>query len=221
LEERLIQSGTLGFWQLCLRSSGLPRPDLLANHPMESIVTILVWQWTPFMMLILLAGLQSLNQEEVEAAQMDGANGLMLFGYIILPHLRRYIEIALLMETLFILSEFGVIFVTTSGDPAFKPPTYPLGFIKKHSCAGTLVRQVFWGVCHRFLPTSSFRFLYGCYNVDNQKDSPLHDQKIQRIVAHAVDIWDRFDLLLPDFLDGAYFIQDGSRRLRLPPLADV
>ena len=61
---------------------GLPRPDLLENHPMESIVTIMVWQWAPFMMLILLAGLQSLNHEEIEAAQMDGANRFMLYGHL-------------------------------------------------------------------------------------------------------------------------------------------
>ena len=110
---------------------GLPRPDLLANHPMESIVTIMVWQWTPFMMLILLAGLQSLNHEEIEAAQMDGANGFMLFGFIILPHLRRYIEIALLMEILFILSEFGVIFVTTSGGPGIQTTNLSYGIYQE------------------------------------------------------------------------------------------
>jgi sorbitol/mannitol transport system permease protein len=99
---------------------GLPPPDMLADNPMVSVIMIVVWQWTPFMMLILLAGLQSLDAEQLEAAQIDGANGPTLFRYIIVPHLRRYIELAILMETLFILSIFGEIFVTTSGGPGIQ-----------------------------------------------------------------------------------------------------
>lgn len=99
---------------------GLPRPDMLADYPMPSVIAIVVWQWTPFMMLILLAGLQSLDHEQVEAAQIDGGGALTLFRYIIVPHLRRYIELAILLETLFILSIFGEIFVTTSGGPGIQ-----------------------------------------------------------------------------------------------------
>ena len=68
-------------------------------------------------MLILLAGLQSLPQEPLEAARMDGANSWGLFRHIILPFMQRYIEIAVLLETLFVLSVFGEIFVATSGGP--------------------------------------------------------------------------------------------------------
>lgn len=85
-----------------------------------SVIIIVVWQWTPFVMLILLAGLQSLSLDQLEAAQIDGANPIHLLRYVVLPHLRRYIEIALLMETLFILSVFGVIFITTSGGPGIQ-----------------------------------------------------------------------------------------------------
>jgi sorbitol/mannitol transport system permease protein len=88
------------------------------DYPMFSIVTIVVWEWTPFMMLILLAGLQSLAQESLEAAQIDGAGPIETFYYIILPHLRRYIEIGVLLEVLFVLNIFGEIFVTTTGGPA-------------------------------------------------------------------------------------------------------
>ena len=99
---------------------GLPRPDLLADYPMASVIAIVVWQWTPFIMLILLAGLQSLDHDQIEAAQIDGSSRPNLFRYIVLPHLQRYIELAVLMETLFILSVFGVIFVTTSGGPGIQ-----------------------------------------------------------------------------------------------------
>jgi sorbitol/mannitol transport system permease protein len=92
--------------------------DWINTYPMASIVTIVTWEWTPFMMLILLAGLQSLVQEQVEAAQIDGASSLQVLNYVILPHLRRYIEIGVLLETLFVLNTFGEIFVTTTGGPA-------------------------------------------------------------------------------------------------------
>ncbi len=96
---------------------GGPRVDWLAQYAMQSVIAIVIWEWTPFMMLILLAGLQSLPQEPVEAARMDGANSWGLFRHIILPFMQRYIEIAVLLETLFVLSIFGEIFVATSGGP--------------------------------------------------------------------------------------------------------
>jgi sorbitol/mannitol transport system permease protein len=100
-----------------LGAVGATRIDWINEYPMASIVTIVTWEWTPFMMLILLAGLQSLAQEHVEAAQMDGAGPLEMFYYVILPHLRRYIEIGVLLEVLFVLNIFGEIFVTTTGGP--------------------------------------------------------------------------------------------------------
>lgn len=110
---------------------GLPRPDLLADLPMISVILIVVWQWTPFMMLILLAGLQSLDNEQIEAAQIDGAGPFRLFRSIVVPHLQRYIELAVLMETLFILSVFGEIFVTTSGGPGIQTTNLSFGIYQE------------------------------------------------------------------------------------------
>jgi sorbitol/mannitol transport system permease protein len=110
---------------------GLPRPDPLADAPMLSVIIIIVWQWTPFMMLILLAGLQSLDHEQIEASQIDGANYMTRFRYVVLPHLQRYIELAVLMETLFILSVFGEIFVTTSGGPGIQTTNLSFGIYQE------------------------------------------------------------------------------------------
>ncbi len=104
---------------------GLPATDLIAEYPMQSIIVIVSWQWTPFVMLILLAGLQSMPESTLEAASLDGASGLTLFRYMILPHLQRFIEIALLLETIFILNVFGVIFVTTAGGPGIATTNLP------------------------------------------------------------------------------------------------
>ena len=98
---------------------------------MASVVTIVSWQWIPFVMLILLAGLQSLPESAVEAASIDGASGFTMFRYIILPHLRTFIEIALLLEVIFVLNVFGVIFVTTSGGPGIATTNLPYEIYKE------------------------------------------------------------------------------------------
>ena len=110
---------------------GFARPDMLQDLPMFSVVVVIVWQWTPFMMLILLAGLQSLDHDQIEACQIDGGGPLVLFRYIVLPHLQRYIELAVLMETLFILSVFGVIFVLTSGGPGIQTTNLSYGIYQE------------------------------------------------------------------------------------------
>ncbi|WP_052659609.1 carbohydrate ABC transporter permease [Bacillus alveayuensis] len=93
--------------------------DWLAQRPLLAIILIVSWQWIPFFMLILLAGLQSLSPELIEAAQLDGANKVQQFFYVMIPHLIRYIEVVLLLGLMFILQVFGEIYVTTSGGPGF------------------------------------------------------------------------------------------------------
>ena len=66
----------------------------MTDHPLAAVEMSLIWQWTPFMMLILLAGLQSRPADAVEAAKMDGASAWEQFKYLTLPHLRRYLELA-------------------------------------------------------------------------------------------------------------------------------
>jgi sorbitol/mannitol transport system permease protein len=107
------------------RSLGLPAVYLVEYAPLASIIAIVSWQWTPFVMLILLAGLQSLPEDVVEAARLDGAGPLGLFRYVTLPHLRRFIEIALLLEIIFVLNVFGEIFVITSGGPGIQTTNLP------------------------------------------------------------------------------------------------
>ncbi|MHB8627937.1 MAG: carbohydrate ABC transporter permease [Aggregatilineales bacterium] len=116
--KNMLFSPTFGLINALVSVFGNSTTDWINQYPMASIVVIVTWEWTPFMMLILLAGLQSLSQEHLEAAQIDGAGPLGIFYYVILPHLRRYIEIGVLLEVLFVLNIFGEIFVTTTGGPA-------------------------------------------------------------------------------------------------------
>lgn len=91
--------------------------DFLAQAPLASIILIVSWQWLPFATLILLTALQSLDGEQQEAAEMDGAGAFARFWYIALPHLSRAITVVILIQTIFLLSVFAEILVTTNGGP--------------------------------------------------------------------------------------------------------
>ncbi len=96
----------------------------LSDVPIFSIILIVSWQWLPFATLILLTAIQSLDSEQLEAAEMDGAGPLARFGYIVLPHLSRAITIVILIQTIFLLSIFAEIFVTTGGAFGTRTLTY-------------------------------------------------------------------------------------------------
>ncbi|MDI9408583.1 MAG: sugar ABC transporter permease [Candidatus Pacebacteria bacterium] len=96
---------------------GIEPIDFLGLYPLQSIILIVSWQWLPFALLILLTALQSLDQEQMEAATMDGAGALTRFYYIVLPHLWRPLVVVLLTETIYLLSVFAEILVTTNGGP--------------------------------------------------------------------------------------------------------
>ncbi len=96
---------------------GMQPVDFFGQIPLASIIFIVSWQWLPFATLILLTALQSLDQEQLEAAEMDGANWLNRFWFIMLPHLARAITVVILIQTIFLLSIFAEILVTTNGGP--------------------------------------------------------------------------------------------------------
>jgi sorbitol/mannitol transport system permease protein len=106
-----------GLFAWIARGLGLTPVDWLAEYPLFSITMIVAWGWLPFATLILLTALQSLSQEQREAAEMDGASALSIFRYITLPHLARPLTVVVLIETIFLLSVFAEILVTTNGGP--------------------------------------------------------------------------------------------------------
>lgn len=96
----------------------------LSQVPMPSLIMIVSWQWLPFATLILLTAIQSLDSEQLEAAEMDGAPILKRFWFIVLPHLSRAITIVILIQTIFLLAVFAEIFVTTGGAFGTKTLSY-------------------------------------------------------------------------------------------------
>jgi sorbitol/mannitol transport system permease protein len=95
------------------------------TYPKTTIITTLVWQWTPFMMLILLAGLQAQSTDILEAARVDGANAWQIFRRMTLPHLRQYLELGALLGSIYLVNTFDSIFTITQGGPGTATTNLP------------------------------------------------------------------------------------------------
>jgi sorbitol/mannitol transport system permease protein len=116
----MFMNPVYGLFAWIARGLGLAPIDWLAEVPLLSIIIIVAWQWLPFATLILLTALQSLDGEQKEAAEMDGAGAISRFFYIVLPHLSRAITVVILIQTIFLLSVFAEILVTTNGGPGIQ-----------------------------------------------------------------------------------------------------
>ncbi|MFI2645848.1 carbohydrate ABC transporter permease [Streptomyces sp. NPDC018610] len=110
----LINGSLTWVWSL-FGSDEAPQPDWLSSLPLMSVEASLIWQWTPFMMLILLAGLQSRPMDAVEAARVDGASTWQVFRHLTFPHLRRYLELAALLGSIYVVQNFDAVFTLTGG----------------------------------------------------------------------------------------------------------
>ena len=113
-----------GFFAHLWRAFGAEPIQWLSQASLPSLIMIISWQWLPFATLILLTAIQSLDSEQHEAAEMDGAGPFGRFCFIILPHLARAITVVMLIQTIFLLSIFAEIFVTTAGAFGTKTLTY-------------------------------------------------------------------------------------------------
>jgi len=94
--------------------------DWFSDYPLTAIVIIVSWQWLPFAVLLLMTAMQSLDQEQQEAARLDGASSWDVFIHLTLPHLSRAIAVVVMIETIFLLSIFAEIFTTTGGGPGYE-----------------------------------------------------------------------------------------------------
>jgi len=107
------------------RFLGLQPVDWFAQYPLGSIIVIVAWQWLPFATLILLTALQSMDGEQIEAAEMDGAGSLSRFWHLTLPHMSRAITVVILIQTIFLLGVYAEILVTTNGGPGYASTNLP------------------------------------------------------------------------------------------------
>ena len=126
-------NSTFGLQNWVLDSIGLDRIEFVSRFPLWSIVAVLVWQWSPFMMLIVLAGLQGQDESILEAARVDGASTWAMFTQITLPQLRPYLELGILLGSIYLIQVFDHIDVMTGGGPGSTNVPY---FVYQRSIGG-------------------------------------------------------------------------------------
>ncbi|WP_092625728.1 carbohydrate ABC transporter permease [Jiangella sp. DSM 45060] len=114
-----------GIVNFVLSPFGADDYDWTSSAPLVSVIAALVWQWTPFMALLVLAGLQSQGRDVLEAAQVDGAGAARTFRSITLPHLRRYIELGVLLGAIYVVNTFDQIYIMTQGGPGTASANLP------------------------------------------------------------------------------------------------
>ena len=125
---RFMYQSDFGVFNYLLDRVGLPRSDWLADpdRALWAIAAIDIWQWTPFVFLVLLAGMYSLPRQLYEAAELDGTSTFRQMMFITLPLLKRVIFIVLLLRTIDLLRVFDVIAGTTAGGPGNATATLPI-----------------------------------------------------------------------------------------------
>ncbi|WP_417217663.1 carbohydrate ABC transporter permease [Arthrobacter sp.] len=104
---------------------GIDPIDFTSSAPLLSVIIALVWQWTPFMMLLILAGLQAQSKDVLEAASLDGAGWWKTFTLVTLPALRRYMELAVLLGSIYVVNTFDQIYLMTAGGPGTASANLP------------------------------------------------------------------------------------------------
>lgn len=141
------------------RAIGWQPVDWFAQYPLLSIVIIVAWQWLPFATLILLTALQSLDGEQKEAAEMDGAGFFSRFIHLTIPHLARSITVVILIQTIFLLGVYAEILVTTNGGPGYASTNLPfliyrtalLGYDVGGASAGGIIAVILANIVAFFL----------------------------------------------------------------------
>jgi multiple sugar transport system permease protein len=116
---RLLYASDIGVVNPLFSAVGLEEPDVLAHttSAFVGLVVVDVWEWTPLLFLILLAGVQGLPQEPLEAARVDGAGTMRVFFDHTLPLLRPVLLVAIVLRTIDAIGTFDQVFVLTRGGP--------------------------------------------------------------------------------------------------------
>jgi sorbitol/mannitol transport system permease protein len=114
-----------GLVNWALSPFGVGQVDWVSKFPLPAVMADLVWQWTPFMMLLILAGLQSMPRDILEAGRVDGAGAFKLFRELTLPHLRRFIELGAVLGAIYLVNTFDAVYMMTQGGPGVASANLP------------------------------------------------------------------------------------------------
>jgi sorbitol/mannitol transport system permease protein len=131
---------TFGIVNFIFRPFGIGKFDWVSSFPLGSVMIEMIWQWTPFMMLLVLAGLQSQPKDILEAASCDGARPFAIFRELTLPHLRRYIELGVVLGAIYVVNDFDAVYMMTQGGPGISSANLPF-YIYQRAFLGFQVGQ--------------------------------------------------------------------------------
>ena len=120
-----IFNTTFGWYGVIAKFLGFAPADLLSHYPIPVIVFLFTWQWMPFFVLVILAGLQGIPEELVDSMKIDGTNAVQSTFLIKLPLIKNHMQVAIMLGLIFIIKEFGLILVTTAGGPGTRSYTLP------------------------------------------------------------------------------------------------
>ncbi|WP_422479121.1 carbohydrate ABC transporter permease [Pleomorphochaeta sp. DL1XJH-081] len=120
-----IFNTTFGWYGVIAKALGFTPVDLLSYHPIGVIIVLFTWQWMPFFILVLLAGLQGIPQDLVDSMRIDGVNWFQGVFKIKLPLIMNHMRVAVMLGLVFLIKEFGLILVTTAGGPGTRSYTLP------------------------------------------------------------------------------------------------
>jgi multiple sugar transport system permease protein len=122
---RVMLNPIVGVVNYLLQPFGGGSVDWLARPGLAlfSIILVDVWQWTPFMVLMLLAGLQSLPKAPFDAARVDGAGDFHIFRFITLPLLQPIIVVAVIFRIIDAMRTFDIVYILTRGGPGTSTET--------------------------------------------------------------------------------------------------
>jgi multiple sugar transport system permease protein len=125
---RFMVDPTYGLYAWVLNTTGIFTQNILGNGGSALMAVILmdVWEWTPLVTIIVLAGLSSMPQEVIEAAKVDGASYWQRLRHIVLPLISGVVIVALLVRSMDAIRFFDIIFITTNGGPADATKIIPI-----------------------------------------------------------------------------------------------
>ncbi|WP_020662628.1 carbohydrate ABC transporter permease [Amycolatopsis benzoatilytica] len=144
--------------------------DWLSEFPLAAVMAQIIWQWTPFMTLLILAGLQSQPKDVLEAASVDGAGRWRTFVSITLPHLSRFLQLATLLGAIYIVNSFDAIFLMTQGGPGTASTNLPF-YIYQRAFEGFDIGQssamgVVVVILTMIVATFALRLMFRAFSVD-------------------------------------------------------
>ena len=169
LWKTVLLDPVFGLVNFVLSPLGASGTDWISKFPLTAVMFSIVWQWTPFMMLLILAGLQSQPDDVLEAAGVDGASSWDIFKEITLPHLRRFIELGIVLGTIYLINTFDAIYMMTQGGPGIESSNLPfyiyqrafLGFDVGQSAAMGVVVAILTTIVATFALRLIFRTFSG------------------------------------------------------------